>query len=119
KAAAHTTKSRSPLKNRISRPAVVEVDSDGENTYNAEVVVGDKSRTRSSSPQITVTLKGAKEHIGSLGQSKRGTLKRRKEKDDGVISLTAPSVHVVFTFILRADLIGTALIQAVLTLMDE
>ncbi|KIH59253.1 hypothetical protein ANCDUO_10520, partial [Ancylostoma duodenale] len=83
KAAAHTTKSRSPLKNRISRPAVVEVDSDGENTYDAEVVVGDKSRTRSSSPQITVTLKGAKEHIGSLGQSKRGNLKRRKEKDDG------------------------------------
>ncbi|RCN50961.1 hypothetical protein ANCCAN_02974 [Ancylostoma caninum] len=83
KAAAHATTSRSPLKNRISRPAVVEVDSDGENTYDAEVVVGDKSRTRSSSPQITVTLKGAKEHIGSLGQSKRGNLKRRKEKDDG------------------------------------
>ncbi|EYB98714.1 hypothetical protein Y032_0129g1515 [Ancylostoma ceylanicum] len=83
KSAAHATTSRSPIKSRISRPAVVEVDSDGENTYDADVVVGDKSRTRSSSPQITVTLKGAKEHIGSLGQSKRGNLKRRKEKDDG------------------------------------
>ncbi|KAK6023104.1 hypothetical protein OSTOST_11173 [Ostertagia ostertagi] len=74
--------SKSPLKNRISRPKLVAVDSDEENECESEVIVSDTSRARSVSPQITVTLKGAKEHIGSRG-TRKANLKRRKEKDSG------------------------------------
>ncbi|KJH49618.1 hypothetical protein DICVIV_04228 [Dictyocaulus viviparus] len=69
--------SRSPLKSRLTRPDV-EIDSDGENAYKAEVILTEKSRARPISPQITVTLKGAKDHI----VVKKANLKRRKEKTD-------------------------------------
>ncbi|KAE9418316.1 hypothetical protein Angca_009268 [Angiostrongylus cantonensis] len=78
KGAVHASVSRSPLKNRLSRPDI-DVDSDDENAYKTEVTMGEKSRSRPISPQITVTLKGAREHIGV----KKVGLKRRKEKGEG------------------------------------
>ncbi|KAK6042524.1 hypothetical protein COOONC_19970, partial [Cooperia oncophora] len=83
KASAQNRVSKSPLKNRISRPSLVEVDSDGENECDSDVVVSDASRPRPVSPHITVTLKGAKEHIGTKAAVRKTTLKRRKEKDNG------------------------------------
>lgn len=80
-APAHAPAAKPPLKNRISRPNIVDVGSDGENTCDPEIVVSDMPEARTSSPQITVTLKGAKEHIGA--NVRRANLKRRKEKGDG------------------------------------
>ncbi|WKY13876.1 hypothetical protein Q1695_004597 [Nippostrongylus brasiliensis] len=82
KSGAHAPAKKSPLKNRISRPNIVELDSDGENARDgSEVIVGDEPRDRSGGPQITVTLKGAKDHIGA--NVRKANLKRRKERGDG------------------------------------